>query len=73
MELQGKDDNKETSPKKEGVPETGMWVVWFSGEDTSQCCHEKDSNFHMKWFYGAHVTDWSAAVLNQIHLRSQQH
>lgn len=34
---------------------------------------EKDSNFHMKWFYGAHVTGWSAAVLNQIHLRSQQH
>lgn len=51
MGLQRKDDDRETSPKKE----------------------EKDSNFHMKWFYGTHVTGWSAAVLNQIHLRSQQH
>lgn len=48
MGTQRKDDDIETPSKKEGVPETEMRVVWNSGEDTSQCCNERDSNFHMK-------------------------
>lgn len=48
MGTQRKDDDIEIPSKKEGVPKTETRVVWTSVEDTPQCCHERDSNFHMK-------------------------